>query len=96
MMSANLVQSHAMQPAAAGFIHRRVVADREFQIDVMFDGESGMWLARCAEIGLYTEAATIDALEERALLIAPEIAVENGKLRAGESVAFTFAEQALA
>jgi hypothetical protein len=68
----------------------------EFIVDVTFDPESGYYMAVCDAIGLVTEAPTHDALQERVMLIAEELAVENGVMKRGESAVFTFAERQIA
>jgi hypothetical protein len=50
--------------------------ERTFVVEVESD-EDG-YTAVCPEIGLITEAENWDALVERACLVAPEIAEENG------------------
>lgn len=49
---------------------------RRFTVNVTHTG--GAWIAECDELGLVTEADSFDALTERAWLIAPELAEENG------------------
>lgn len=61
-----------------------------FAIEVLHDAESGMWVATCDQIGLVTEADSFEALEQRVLLIGPELAVENGQLQAGSPSNFIF------
>jgi len=56
----------------------RRISEHVFHIGVTF--VEGYYVAECDEIPLATEAATYEALIERARLIAPEIAELNGFL----------------
>lgn len=49
-----------------------------FVAEVVFDVESGMWVASCDELSVATEAPSYEAVTERFWEIAPEIAHDNG------------------
>lgn len=49
-----------------------------FIANVVFDAESGMWVASCDALHTMTEATSYEALTARFWDIAPEIAVANG------------------
>lgn len=48
-------------------------------VDIFQAPEEGGWVAVCDDLPIATEAETVDALIERVWLIAPEIAVLNGR-----------------
>lgn len=49
-----------------------------FDVEVIFDAESGMWVADCEGLTLVTEAPTFEALCERVWLLAEDMGHENG------------------
>jgi len=51
---------------------------KPFVANVIFDAESGMWVATCDALCVVTEAPSYEALIERFWQIAPEIAHDNG------------------
>ena len=63
---------------------------RNFVVEVTFDPESSMWVGVCSDIGLVTEAETFEALEHRAMLIAQELAIDNGAMTADDTARFFF------
>ena len=75
---------------------RRSPADHEFFADVMYDDEANVWTASCPEIGVFTEADTLEQLRERFMLIAPEMALDNAKMGAAETAHITFVQRELA
>lgn len=53
----------------------------EFIVRADWDDEAGVWVATSDDIpGLVTEAATLDALQQRILAIAPDLLEENAHL----------------
>jgi hypothetical protein len=62
----------------------------EFTIHVTHDLKDDLWIAECDDIHLVTEAPSYDALVQRALLIADELAVINGKLADGQHASYAF------
>lgn len=75
---------------------KRSPADHEFFADVLYDDEANVWTASCPEIGVFTEADTLEQLQERFMLIAPEMALENAKMSAAETAHITFVQRELA
>jgi len=59
---------------------------REFTIHAQYDEEARVWWGSNEQLPLTTEAPTLDQLFARVVAIAPEIAAENGLVRAGEEV----------
>jgi Domain of unknown function (DUF1902) len=59
---------------------------KRFDIHAAWDAEAGVWWGHNDELPLTTEAATLDELLTRVLLIAPEIAVENGLAAIGDEI----------
>lgn len=51
-----------------------------FVADVVFDSESGMWVASCEALKVATEAPSYETVTARFWEIAPEIAADNGVL----------------
>jgi hypothetical protein len=49
-----------------------------FVATVVFDAESGLWVASCDELCVATEGASYEAVTARFWEIAPEIAAGNG------------------
>lgn len=49
-----------------------------FVAEVVFDAESGMWVASCDELCVATEAPSYEAVVSRFWQVAPEIAASNG------------------
>jgi Domain of unknown function (DUF1902) len=50
---------------------RRIVAEAEW------DAEASVWIAACPEIGLFTEADTLDELRRKIPLIASDLLVDG-------------------
>ena len=75
---------------------KRRPTDHEFLADVFYDEEANVWVASCPEIGVFTEAATLEKLQERFMLIAPEMALDNAKIGAAETAHVTFVQRELA
>lgn len=59
---------------------------KEFTVHAEFDAEAGVWCASNDELPLTTEAPNLDALMERVMAIAPEIAESNGLAARGEKL----------
>lgn len=49
-----------------------------FVAEVVFDAESGMWVASCDALCIATEAPSYEAVISRFWEVAPEIAADNG------------------
>jgi hypothetical protein len=49
-----------------------------YMAEVVFDAESGIWVATCEELSVTTEAPSYEELTARVWEIAPEIAEMNG------------------
>ncbi len=67
-----------------------VVPLKPFHVQVLFDAESRFFVAVCDELRLVTEAPTFEALTERVWEIAPEMAQENGRHIAPQSLRLRF------
>jgi predicted RNase H-like HicB family nuclease len=53
----------------------------KFLVTAAWDDEAGVWVATSDDIpGLITEAATLDALLERVVAVAPELLEDNAHL----------------
>ena len=59
-------------------IHPNFKRSTPFIANVIFDAQSGMWVASCDALHTMTEATSYEALTERFWEIAPEIALANG------------------
>lgn len=59
---------------------------QRYAIHAAWDAEAGCWCGHNDELPLTTEAATLDELLTRVLVIAPEIAVENGLVVIGDEI----------
>ena len=51
---------------------------KPFVVNVVFDGECGMWVASCDALHVATEASSYEAVTARFWEIAPEIALGSG------------------
>ncbi len=47
------------------------------QIEVEWDAEASVWIAACPQIGLFTEADTLDELRRKIPLIASDLLVND-------------------
>ncbi len=59
---------------------------REFTVHAQYDADARVWWGSNEQLPLTTEAPTLDQLFARIMEIAPEIAAENGLVKAGEEV----------
>ena len=49
-----------------------------FEVEVMLDLQTNVWVAWCDELGLVTESGSFDALIERAQAVIPELLSDHG------------------
>ena len=80
---------------ARGVTPALALVDHTFVIDVTFDPECNMWVGECEQIGLVTEAENYEALEQRALLIVGDLAIENGVMSRSETAQVLFQHQSV-
>jgi hypothetical protein len=57
-----------------------------FQVQVHHDEQAAVWVAVCDDLPVTTEASSYEELITRFDAIAPEIALENGLVRVGETL----------
>ena len=60
----------------------------DYNIEVNWDDEAGVWCAFCDEIPLAMESNSFDALIARVKIAAPEILELNGKMDSGAKLWF--------
>ena len=65
----------------------------EYNIDVNWDDEAGVWYAACDDIPLALESNSFDALIVRAKIAAYEILEANGKMTGNISLCFRAAHR---
>jgi hypothetical protein len=59
---------------------------KSFEIRADWDGEAGVWWCSNDELPMTTEAPSFEQLVSHVLVIAPEIAAENGLAAPGDEV----------
>lgn len=93
---ATVAKARGKLPIAEVLGQRIYIADAMFDVQVTHDIDADQWVAVCDEIGVATEAPTIEEVQARFFEIAPEIMLENGNIRPGQNAAFTFVNKATA